>query len=397
MFEDKNEIEDVAWKEVDTDNSKNNMGNINFRNSGKSKLKRLFKLLTFIAISVLSGAVTATYIVNTRYYELAEKSNTPMFQERKSVAGNNSIPVNSVNKVSDEVGSSIVEVVSSSDANNHEPITGSGVIFKSDGYIVTNFHLINDANKILVRLSNGKEFNSKIIASDSESDITIIKVDGHNLPTAIFGDSSKVRVGDIAVAVGNFIGDKASGDVTAGIISAASRNLRTSDNSSVMELSNYKVLQTSATINSGNSGGALCDEKGEVIGINSDKINSDDDDDGVGFAVAINDVKDILDQLMKNGKVIKTFVGIVGGDLKDNYKGRLEGVYVKEVVPKSSAAQAGIKPSDIILELDGQKIVTIDDIGNVLNSKKAGDKVMCKVNRNGKIVKLEIVLTENKN
>ncbi|PJI08781.1 MULTISPECIES: S1C family serine protease [Clostridium] len=398
MFDDKNEIEDVTWKEVNTDNSKNNVGNINFRNSGKSKFKKLFKLLTFIAISVLSGAITATYVVNTRYYELTEKSNTPMFQEKKSVVGsNNSIPVNSVNKVSDEVGSSIVGIVSSSDASNHGPITGSGVIFKSDGYIVTNSHLISDANKILVRLSNGKEFDSKVIASDGESDIAIIKVNGHNLPTAIFGDSSKVRVGDIAVAVGNFLGDKSSGDVTAGIISAASRSLKASDDSSVMDISNYRVLQTSAIINSGNSGGALCNEKGEVIGINSDKLNMDYDSDGASFAVSINDVKEILDQLMKNGKVIKTFVGIVGGDLKDNSKSKLEGVYVKEVVPRSSAAEAGIKPSDIILELDGQRITTIDDIGNVLNSKKVGDKVLCKVNRNGKLLKLQIVLTENKN
>ncbi|ADZ22259.1 serine protease Do [Clostridium acetobutylicum] len=399
MFNDKNEIKDVSWKEVNMNNSNGNEGNINFRSRNKLRLNKVLKFISFITISALSGAITATYVVNTRYYELAEKSNTPMFQEKKSVIGNSSVPTNSVNKVSEEVGPSIVGIINSNDAGSdgEEQTISSGIIFKSDGYIVTNYHLINGANKVLVRLSNakaGKEIEASLVGFDSASDIAIIKVNSHNLPTAIFGDSSKVRAGDLAIAIGSSLGNEASGSVTAGIVSSANRNLKLQDDANTQG-SSYKVLQTDASINQINSGGALCNEKGEVIGVNSSKIGSQYNSEGMGFAISINQVKDIIDQIMKNGKVIKPFVGIVGGDIKVRSQDNMKGVYVKEVVPGSGAAKAGLRPSDIILELNGQRILSTNDIGSIVSSSKIGDKVPCKVNRNGKIVKIQITLTEN--
>lgn len=351
LFNDKNEIKDVSWKEVNMNNSNGNEGNINFRSRNKLRLNKVLKFISFITISALSGAITATYVVNTRYYELAEKSNTPMFQEKKSVIGNSSVPTNSVNKVSEEVGPSIVGIINSNDAGSdgEEQTISSGIIFKSDGYIVTNYHLINGANKVLVRLSNakaGKEIEASLVGFDSASDIAIIKVNSHNLPTAIFGDSSKVRAGDLAIAIGSSLGNEASGSVTAGIVSSANRNLKLQDDANTQG-SSYKVLQTDASINQINSGGALCNEKGEVIGVNSSKIGSQYNSEGMGFAISINQVKDIIDQIMKNGKVIKPFVGIVGGDIKVRSQDNMKGVYVKEVVPGSGAAKAGLRPSDI--------------------------------------------------
>ncbi|URZ14681.1 S1C family serine protease [Clostridium felsineum] len=398
MFNNKDEIKDVSFKEVNMDSSLRNEGNINFRSKNKFRLNRIFKFISFVTISALSGAITATYIVNTRYYELTKKGDTPMVQEKKSVIGSSGVSTNLVNKVSKEVAPSIVGIIDAGAPNTSEgQVVSSGIIFKSDGYIVTNYHLINKSNKIMVRLSYVKEvkdIEAKLIGYDIASDLAVIKIDSRNLPVAVLGNSSEIKVGDLAIAIGTSIGDESTGAVTAGVISAVDRNLKFTNDVNG-QTSTFKVIQTDASINQDNSGGALCNQKGEVIGINSFKISSEYNAEGTGFAISINQAKDIVNQIMKNGKVTKPFVGIIGRNVRLNQEDFAKGVYVKKVIPESGAAKAGIKPNDIILELNGQRICSADDIGNSISGDKIGNKVWCVINRNGKIIKLQILVTEN--
>lgn len=405
MLKDDNEIKDVAWREVDIEeDSDNNTGQINFRrNRNKSRMKAAFKFIAMIVVAATSGAITAAYIVNTKYSDSTSKNNAPIFQKKKSLEESSSydIPANSVNKVAEAVGPAVVGITNNADAfegDSSKQSSGSGIIFKSDGYIVTNYHVIEGADKVIVKLSNGKNgrtFRATVIGTDATSDLAIVKIDANNLPTATFGDSSKTRVGDVAIAIGNPLGEEFEGSVTAGIISANNRNIDVIDEKTG-EVTRYKVVQTDAAINPGNSGGALCNERGDVIGINSLKLGADYNVEGMGFAIPINDAKKIIDELLKNGKVIRPFLGIVSGTAIADKNNGVQGAYIKGVVPGSGAAKAGIKPTDIITEIDGIKVVTIDDIRDILERKKIGDKVPCKVYRQGKFVKVQIVLTENK-
>ncbi|WP_235699798.1 S1C family serine protease [Clostridium hydrogenum] len=404
MLKDDNEIKDVAWKEVDiNEKDDNNIGKINFRrNKNKARMAGALKFLLMLVVASASGAVTATYIVNTKSSELAAKNNTPIFQKKKVVSDNTNyeIPANSINKVAEDVGPAIVCITNSADdssGKDEKQNIASGIIFKSDGSIITNYHVIEGAKKITVKLSNGKNgkvFNAKLIGYDVPTDLAIIKIDAKNLPTVTFGDSSKLRTGDVAIAIGNTLGDEFKETVTAGIVSATNMSVSVPDNDTG-EPVKYNIIQTDATINFGNSGGALCNEKGEVIGINSLKISPEHSSDGIGFAISINEVKQIIDQLIKNGKVIRPFLGVVVGTSIPDKNNGISGAYIKEVLPNGGAEKAGIKPTDIIVELDGIKVVNSDDIRDILYSKKIGDKIPCKVYREGKYKKLQIVLSQN--
>lgn len=356
-----------------------------------------------LVVASVSGAVTATYIVNTKSSELTAKNNTPIFQKKKTVSDNESygIPANSINKVAEEIGPAVVGITNSANGfskNEENQNTSSGIIFKSDGLIITDYHAIEGAKKITVKLSNGKNgkvFSGKLIGFDVPTDLAIIKIDAKNLPTASFGDSSKVRAGDVAIAIGNPVGDEFKESITAGVISSPSISVDV-PNKATGETVNYNVIQTDATINESNSGGALCNEKGEVIGINSVKVSPEYNSEGLGFAVSINEVKEIIDQITKNGKVIRPFLGVVVGTALPIKNHGISGAYIKEVTPNGGAAKAGIKPTDIIVELDGIKVMNIDDIRDILYNKKIGDKIPCKVYREGKYKKLQITLLENK-
>ncbi len=277
--------------------------------------------------------------------------------------------------------------------------TGSGVIISEDGYILTNNHVVNtsatssfyqvsQANKITVKLFNDENtYEAKIIGTDETTDLAVIKIDKNNLPAAILGDSDSIRVGEFSMAVGNPLGMEST--VTAGIISASNRTI-TSEGKS------YTVIQTDAAINSGNSGGALVNSKGEVIGINTLKL-SGTGVEGIGFAIPINSTKDIYEQLISDGKVKRPFIGISGRNIDEQtakkYK-LVEGVYVVSVEEFSSAEKAGIKQYDIITEIDGKAIKTMDELNEIKNTHKIGDKVNLKVYRDDDYKDIEITLGE---
>ncbi|QGU96570.1 trypsin-like serine protease [Clostridium bovifaecis] len=386
MQENNYEVKEVDWENI----AEEKYGSIKFRRR-RSSVKRLFKAVALIAIAALSGAVTSSYIVEKRYSEEAKVK-----MENKDKQENFAeTPYGSIAKVAEVVGPTVVGIIRTSPdiLGNIDKSSGSGIIFDSNGYIVTNYHVIEGADEINVKLPSGQNYlKAKFIGSDTTSDLAIIKIDAQNLPAAKFGDSSKIRVGDLAIAIGNPIGEEFAGTVTAGIISALNRKIQYGG-------SIYRVLQTDAAINPGNSGGALCNEEGEIIGINSLKLRDSqyDNVEGIGFAIAINEAKSILDEIMKYGRVARPRLGIYGRDAVSEDSNGIKGVYVSGVIKGSGAEKAGVKPTDILIEIEGKKIVKFEDMSEILEKHKIGDSIKCKVWRNGKNIDMTIVLADIKN
>ena len=283
--------------------------------------------------------------------------------------------------------------------------TGSGIIISEDGYILTNNHVIStgsddisnsnsyyqisEASKITVTLfGDTTEYEASIVGKDEETDLAVIKIDKTGLTKAEFADSDSIKVGEFAMAVGNPVGMDST--VTCGIVSAVNREVTDSDGKT------YTLIQTDAAINSGNSGGALVNSEGKVIGINTLKL-SGTGIEGIGFAIPINSTTDITSQLIEYSKVKRPYIGITGMDLSEELakaNNLVVGVYVKSVEDFSSAEKAGIKPGDVIIEADGTKVTTMDDLNKVKNSHKIGDEMKIKVNRDGQERELTVTLGE---
>jgi len=270
---------------------------------------------------------------------------------------------------------------------------GSGVIVSADGTILTNAHVVDEAEKITVMLNDNKAFEAKLVGIDKPSDLAVLKIEAQNLPFLTLGNSDSVRVGDIVLAIGNPLGIGQS--VTAGIISAKGRRTGLSDGSF------EDFLQTDAPINRGNSGGALVNLNGELIGINSQILSggASGGNIGIGFSIPSNMAKSVLDQLLKDGKVHRGMLGVNIQTLTEDTAKALDltdvsGVLVSNVRPGSSAEKAGVKRGDIITAINGEKI----DDGNVLRNKVAGTipgtEIKLTVLRDGTSHELTAVLDE---
>ena len=268
---------------------------------------------------------------------------------------------------------------------------GSGVIFRNDGYIITNNHVIAGAKEIIVSLSDGNTVNGTLIGTDEMTDIAVVKVDVKDLPVAELGDSDEVVVGEPAIAIGNPMGLEFQGSVTVGVISALNRTLDINDR-------RVKLFQTDAAISPGNSGGALVNADGEVIGINSIKLATTGVE-GMGFAIPINTVKTIVNELMDKGYVARPYLGVTIFDkptaARYGYQLSLEkGVYVFQVGLDSPAGRAGFQRGDIILSIDGKEVNSVIDVRNEVAAHKVGDRVKVKYDREGREETVEVVLEE---
>lgn len=298
------------------------------------------------------------------------------------------------------VGISISYNVSAFGMTQTAEATGSGVIITKDGYILTNNHVVSssdssyyyevsEATKVTVSLYGSEEkYEAKIIGTDEQTDLAIIKIDAENLTPAELGDSSSVKVGEFVLAIGNPLGLDTS--VTSGIISALERDITTEDGTA------YHVIQTDCAINSGNSGGALVNSKGQVIGINTLKL-SGTGIEGVGFAIPINDTIDVFQQLIEHGKVLRPYIGISGSNLSEAISQRYNlpvGVYVEDIAENSGAANSDLKKGDVITKIDNQTITTMDELNSIKNKKEIGDTVTLTIYRTGEYIDIEITLTE---
>jgi Do/DeqQ family serine protease len=268
--------------------------------------------------------------------------------------------------------------------------TGSGVIITEDGYIVTNNHVIKDATELEVTLNNNKSYIAKLVGTDSKMDIALLKIDAdEKLSFAVFGDSDGIKVGEWVLAVGNPY--NLNSTVTAGIVSAKARNLANDGLQS--------FIQTDAAVNPGNSGGALVNTRGELIGINTMISSPTGSYDGYSFAVPSNLTRKIIEDLMQFGNVQRGVLGVEGGELNSNFAKELgiketQGFYINKVTKNSGAEKAGLTKGDIIVQLDDKKIKSFSELSAYINTKRPNDVIQVTVLRDGKQKTLPVKLTK---
>lgn len=268
---------------------------------------------------------------------------------------------------------------------------GSGVIFDPNGYIATNFHVVENAQSLVVSLSDGRTFTGRVLGVDPATDLAVVKVDTSGLPVAALGDSDSLLVGEPAIAIGNPLGLEFRGSVTAGVISALNRSIEIGER-------RFKLIQTDAAINPGNSGGALVNADGLVVGINSAKI-SVAGVEGIGFSIPINTARPILQSIIEKGRVIRAYLGVGALDKNTaaNYGYELnisKGVYVAKVDAGGPAAKANIRIGDIILKVAGIETNSVPDLRATLDGQAIGSKVEVLIIRNGATQTISVLLEE---
>lgn len=415
---------------INTNATESNQSN-NFKAAKPKKVKpnkenKDFNFGKSVAVPFISGLVGASLIVGICFNVPSIKSkllegNYSNRQENSPILDYNNVNLNlvSLSNISDtgvyvanKVLPSIVGIkvdfsINSIFSRNSSTVSaeGSGVIISSDGYILTNNHVIDssssssnsyyevgEAAKIQVYLYNDDTpYDAKIIGTDEQTDLAVIKINKSDLVAAELGDSDTVQVGEWCMTIGNPLGMKST--VCQGSISALNREITDSEGKT------YSVLQTDAAINEGNSGGALVNSKGQVIGINTLKA-SGEGVEGLGFAIPINSTKTIYNDLIQYNKVKRPYIGITGSDvtektIKANPTFDLKlGAYVRSIDDFSPAEKAGLKIGDIIVAADGQKVESMDDLNKVKNSHKIGDKISLTIYRDKKEFTVELTLVE---
>jgi Do/DeqQ family serine protease len=266
------------------------------------------------------------------------------------------------------------------------------VIVSADGYILTNNHVVEGADKVEVEINDRRQFTAKVIGTDAPSDVAVIKIEAANLPTVPFGDSEKVEVGDLVLAVGNPLGIGQT--VTMGIISAKGRRSPSGDNRTYEDF-----LQTDAAINRGNSGGALVNLRGELIGVPSQILSATGGNIGIGFAIPTKMARNVMEQLVRNGKVRRGKLGVIVEPVNPDvakqfgYNG-VDGAFVQDIEKGAPADQAGIKPGDVITEFNGQRVKDRDQLRNLTSATPPGTPVKVKIWRDGSERDVNLKLAE---
>ena len=354
------------------------------------------------SVSTSSGASASTSensgTINTDLVSLSKYSDTAVYAANKILPSIVGISI-TYNVTSSSPLYSMFGQGRGSSTTSEATASGSGIIISDDGYIVTNNHVvdsssestyydISEATSIKVSLyGDDTQYDAQIIGKDSQTDLAVLKIDKTGLTAAEFGDSSSVQIGEFVLAIGNPYNLDYS--VTAGIISALDRKM-------TIENTTYKVIQADCAINSGNSGGALVNSKGQVIGITTLKL-SGTGIEGVSFAIPINDTISIYQTLIEKGKISRPFVGISGLDIDEATairNGLTKGIYVDSVVSGSAAEEAGIKSGDVIVSFDGKSISTMDELNEIKNTKNIGDKVEIEFYRKNELKTVTITLGE---
>ncbi len=371
------------------------------------------KILTLVLVSALGGVLTLGaykyFLEGNKNVVLSTTESNPSFVQTNnvsnakaayeapdlSVAAENSI--NTVVHVKNLAVSNgqmtIQDLFMGRHPQQAQIGSGSGVIITADGYIITNNHVIDNSQELSVTLNNNKTYEAKIIGSDPKTDIALIKIDAdEDLPYATFGDSDQAKIGEWVLAVGNPF--NLTSTVTAGIISAKSRNLDPSGNHI------QSFIQTDAAVNPGNSGGALVNTKGELIGINTAITSQTGSYIGYSFAVPSNIARKVIEDIMEYGNVQNGVLGVTGGALNSTFAKEIgidetEGFYVQSVMEDSGAEKAGIQNGDIIKEIDGLKISKFSDLTGHLSTKRPDDVVNVVLLRDGNKKNLSVVLTKN--
>lgn len=363
----------------------------------KNIKRKFFSYFAVALIASLIGGIISPVVSNHIY----EKGSSQVTQNRQevydtqkvsSISNDNPSIVSGAAKsaMNSVVGITTVEIQNYGFMEQEVDGVGSGIIVDSSGYILTNSHVIGDGNakKITVLFENGDKKSAKVLWYDSVLDLAMIKVEANNLPVAKLGDSDKLEVGEIAIAIGNPLGLEFQRTVTSGIISGLHRSISVDQNNTIEDL-----IQTDASINPGNSGGPLLNSKGEVVGINTAKIKSAE---GLGFSIPVNTAKPIIEEVIKKGTYETVYIGIKGIDV-GTYERQLgvdlkadKGVVVIEVVPNSPASRVNLRSGDVITKIDNQNIENMNQLKKTLYNYKKGDKAKLSIIRNGENKQIQI-------
>lgn len=319
-----------------------------------------------------------------------------IYQDTSKIVSTGSQDSSTIKSVVDQCANSVVEIQTESVTNGSNPFqqyvssgAGSGVILTQDGYIVTNHHVIEDANSITVRTRSGDEYNASLVGSDEQSDLAVLKIDATGLTPAVLGDSTTLEVGDLAIAIGNPLGEL-GGSVTSGIISALDREM-------TIDGQTMTLLQTDAAVNPGNSGGGLFNANGDLIGIVNAK-SSGENVEGIGFAIPISTATDIIDELIANGEVTsRPTLGVSLYNVEDEMTASQlgvdsTGVYIVQIVDGGAADNAGLRSGDRIVSVDGSKVSSASDVRAALNKHKIGESISITVERNGQTQDFDVAL-----
>lgn len=425
-----------------SNDNKNNYSTSLYTESYKKPKKKKPSILTQMIIVGLVCSILGGTIVFTAFQFVAPAIQPsinkyvdniiPKNDNTDNVSGN---PQNTGNQVNSVTGKSLIDKISSSSGSVVTEIAekvspaivgirvtakttdiffgeregkgeGSGIIVKDDGYVITNYHVIQQAldrngkltstAKIEVFLPHQKDkpYKAQVIGTDFRTDLAVLKIEGNNFPVAELGNSDDIKIGELAVAIGNPGGLEYMGSVTVGVISGINRTI-VSESGDM-----FKLIQTDAAINPGNSGGALLNSKGQVIGVNSIKIVAQGFE-GLGFAIPINTVKEITNDLMEY-KYVKgrPFFGISSDPNYDEeaakYYGRPVGILVQQVIPFTGAYKAGIQVGDIITKFDGKPVKTVKEMNEIKNKYKPGDAIPVELYREGETFTVKVTLTEEK-
>ena len=356
--------------------------------------KRSISLIVVVAIicSVLSSLLTIVVINKTGI--LGQTSGNGASSQ--IIVNNDGKDVNVYQAVSNKAMPSVVGITTTTVSRDNffaipteSTGVGTGIVVDSNGYILTNSHVISDgqARTVSVLFSDGSTVDGSVEWYDSQLDLAVVKVEKTGLTAAELGDSDKVNIGDISIAIGNPYGLDLAGTVTQGIISGLDRTISTS------ETTMTGLIQTDASINSGNSGGPLLNSNGQVIGVNTAKVS---EGEGLGFSIPINTAKPIIESVIQNGDYEKVTLGIRGVDAgtyanySDERLSTESGVYIVEVVSGSSADKAGIEAGDIIVKIDDVELEYMSDLTKNLYNYTTGDRAQITVNRDGREVKLYV-------
>lgn len=319
-----------------------------------------------------------------------------IYQDTSKIVSTGSQDSSTIKSVVDQCANSVVEIQTESVTNGSNPFqqyvssgAGSGVILTQDGYIVTNHHVIEDANSITVRTRSGDEYNASLVGSDEQSDLAVLKIDATGLTPAVLGDSTTLEVGDLAIAIGNPLGEL-GGSVTSGIISALDREM-------TIDGQTMTLLQTDAAVNPGNSGGGLFNANGDLIGIVNAK-SSGENVEGIGFAIPISTATDIIDELIANGEVTsRPTLGVSLYNVEDEMTASQlgvdsTGVYIVQIVDGGAADNAGLRSGDRIVSVDGSEVSSASDVRAALNKHKIGESISITVERNGQTQDFDVAL-----
>ena len=350
--------------------------------------KKFALILLLVILLAFGGAFSGMFMYNSLYPSGNNNKNQGSIKgDGYSLTGATGSPM-TVDEIVEQNLDTVVQIRTESVSSDFwvgEYVTegaGSGVIIKDNGYIVTNNHVIDGASTIYVTLSNKKEYQAKLIGKDAENDLAVLKINANGLPAATYGNSDELTVGNLSVIIGNPLG-KLGGTVTAGIISSLDRQI-------TLDGQPMTLLQTDASVNPGNSGGAMFDQYGHLVGIVVAK-SSGSDVEGLGFAIPINKAADIISQLMKNGKAVST-TGYSGMTYAQTETGSIVIVKVNE----EFAQKAGFKPNDMVLAIDDTVIDSMDTLTTTIKTHKIGDTVTYTIGRRGKQMQIDLKLEQKK-